>query len=219
MRKWIAHRGNNNHGYSENTKKALLTTLATDYIAGVELDVRKTKDNQLVIIHNPTISWTSDGTGIVKYMTLTELEQYHFGKELQKICTLDAFLKEVQNTKIIMIEVKDSSISELLFETIQNYPKLNLYISSFDDVFLRQFKKQHPEYKVGLIMGEMINHNKDTSLFDFIVTKDIHFQKNKEIFLWGIGKKDLNKINSDAYIITDNAYLWKDVYHGHNNSE
>lgn len=212
MRKWIAHRGNNNHGFNENTKEALLASLRTDYIAGVELDVRKTKDNQLVIIHNPTISWTSNGTGIVKYMTLKELEQYNFGNEQhkQKICTLNDFLKEVKTNKIIMIEVKDSSITDLLFQVIQNYPNLNLYISSFDDIFLKQFKEKHPKYKVGLIMGEMINHNKDISQFDFIVTKDIHLKKAKEIFLWGMSKKELKELEENVLIVTDKAYLWKD---------
>ncbi len=211
MRKWIAHRGNNNHGFCENTKEALLTSLETEYIAGVELDIRKTKDNQLVIIHNPTISLTSDGSGIVKYMTLKELEQYNFGnsKHYQKICTLDVFLKEVKSKKIIMIEVKDSSISDLLFQTIQKYSNLNLYISSFDDQFLKQFKKKYPKYKVGLIMGEMINHNKDISSFDFLVTKDIHQKESKEIFLWGVHQKDLKEVDSSTYIITDKAYLWK----------
>lgn len=211
MRKWIAHRGNNNHGFCENTKDALLTSLETDYIAGVELDIRKTKDDHLVIIHNPTISWTSDGSGIVKYMTLKELEQYNFGnsKHYQKICTLDVFLKEVKSKKIIMIEVKDSSLSNLLFQTIQKYSDLNLYISSFDDQFLKQFKKKYPKYKVGLIMGEMINHNKDISSFDFLVTKDIHQKEAKEIFLWGVHQKDLKEIDSSTYIITDKAYLWK----------
>ena len=46
MKNLIAHRGNNNHGFQENTKEALLESLHTDYIAGVELDIRKTKDNQ-----------------------------------------------------------------------------------------------------------------------------------------------------------------------------
>ncbi len=213
MRKWIAHRGNNNHGYQENTKEALLAALKTEYIAGVELDIRKTKDDQLIIIHNPTISWTSDGTGIVKYMTLKELEQYNFGTKIkhQSICTLTAFLKEVNTNKIIMIEVKDSSISELLFQVIQGYSHLNLYISSFDELFLNQFKKQHPEYKVGLIMGEMINHNKEISGYDFIVTKDIHFQKSKEIFLWGLHQHDIQNTDANALIITDKAYLWNNV--------
>lgn len=212
MRKWIAHRGNNNHGYAENTKEALLSALATDYIAGIEFDIRKTKDNQLVIIHNPTIAWTSDGNGIVKYMTLKELEQYNFGnsKHPSKICTLDDLLKEIHNQKIIMIEAKENDIGDLLYHTIQNYPNLNLYICSFDYDFVTSFKKQHPEYKVGLIMGDMINHNKNTKSLDFISTKDIHKKTNQEIFYWGIHKKTLEQVDSNATIVTDTAYLFKE---------
>lgn len=214
MRKWIAHRGNNNHGYKENTKEALLTALETDYIAGVELDIRKTKDNQLVIIHNPTIAWTSDGTGIVKYMKLKELEQYNFGTKTKtsKISTLDGFLKKVKNDKIILIEAKENDIATLLWQTIVQYPKLNIWICSFDYEFVTQFKKEHPECKVGLITGEFINHNKDTSKLDFISTKDTHTKTNQLTLIWGITKKEqVETIDSNTPIVTDCAYLLKDV--------
>lgn len=212
MKKWIAHRGNNNHGHAENTKEALLASLATDYIAGIELDVRKTKDNQLVIIHNPTITWTSNGNGIVKYMNLKELEQYNFGTEKHpsKICTLNDLLKEIQSQKVIMIEAKENDIGELLYHTIQNYTRLNLYICSFDYDFVISFKKKYPNYKVGLIMGDMINHNRNTSTLDFISTKDIHKKTSQEIFYWGIDKKTLEQVDSNATIITDNAYRFKE---------
>ena len=49
---FIAHRGLDNHKYHENTKEALVESLNKDYISGVELDIRLTKDNKFVIYHN-----------------------------------------------------------------------------------------------------------------------------------------------------------------------
>lgn len=213
MKNWIAHRGNNNHPYLENTKEALLSALNTDYIIGVELDVRKTLDNHLVLIHNPMISWNSDGVGIVKYMNLEELKQYNFGtkENPSKICTLHEFLKSVHSSKIILIDVKVNGIDDLLYQTILSYNYLNLYICSFDYDFVIHFKKKYPTYKVGLIMGKLINHNKDLKSLDFIVTKDPKVPFSKEIFIWDVeSKKQLHNINSSYNIITDKSYLLKD---------
>ena len=44
----IAHRGLDNHKYSENSFKAILTSLNEKYIDGVEFDVRITKDKKIV---------------------------------------------------------------------------------------------------------------------------------------------------------------------------
>lgn len=68
----IAHRGYSAK-YSENTMLAFKEANKFS-IAGIELDVHQTLDNQLVICHDETINRTSNGTGWIKDMTLNELE-------------------------------------------------------------------------------------------------------------------------------------------------
>ena len=50
--KIIAHRGNDNV-HKENTKEAILNSLNTSYIDGVEFDIRLTKDGKFIINHDP----------------------------------------------------------------------------------------------------------------------------------------------------------------------
>ena len=45
----IAHRENNNHKYKENSKEAFINCFNTEYIDGIELDIRLTKDNIIVV--------------------------------------------------------------------------------------------------------------------------------------------------------------------------
>ena len=66
----IAHRGNNDHGFSENSKKAILNSLKEEYIDGVEFDVHITKDNKIVLIHDCVIDFISEGSGLVKSICL-----------------------------------------------------------------------------------------------------------------------------------------------------
>ena len=97
--KLIAHRGKDNHKYTENTKEALLKSLTKNYIAGVECDVRITKDNVLVLNHDMTINRTTSGSGFIKNKVYKELKKYN-------ITTLNNFFKKVNSDKLIVIEIK-----------------------------------------------------------------------------------------------------------------
>ena len=72
-----AHRGNVD-GFPENTMPAFESAydIGVDMI---ELDLRMTKDGEIVVIHDATVDRTSDGHGVVSEMTLDELKRLDFG--------------------------------------------------------------------------------------------------------------------------------------------
>jgi len=72
-----AHRGWSTK-YPENTMEAFKAAaeLGVDQI---ELDIRTTKDDQLVIIHDDTVDRTTNGSGNVSEMTLAELKKLDAG--------------------------------------------------------------------------------------------------------------------------------------------
>jgi glycerophosphoryl diester phosphodiesterase len=53
-----------------------------------EFDVRKTKDNQLVVIHDADVKRTTDGEGLVADLTLNEIKALNTEKG-EKIPTLE----------------------------------------------------------------------------------------------------------------------------------
>ncbi len=73
-----AHRGASAYA-PENTLEAF--RLAEEMEAdGVELDVQRTKDGELVVIHDEKIDRVSEGHGYVKDMTLAELRRFHYNR-------------------------------------------------------------------------------------------------------------------------------------------
>ena len=72
-----AHRGYE-LGAPENTIPAFELARVHGYF-GVEMDIQLTSDNVWVVIHNATVDSTSDGSGNVADMTLTELKALDFG--------------------------------------------------------------------------------------------------------------------------------------------
>ena len=204
--KLIAHRGKDNHKYTENTKEALLKSLTKNYIAGVECDVRITKDNVLVLNHDMTINRTTSGSGFIKNKVYKELKKYN-------ITTLNNFLKNVNSDKLIVIEIKSEDLEiesfiNKLINICKKY-KLNYYFCSFRIDILKYLKEKEPTFKVGLLTRGILKNNSNVKL-DFISIWKNNYS-GKEEFVWTINNiKDLKKFyNKNIYILTDKAYKLK----------
>jgi glycerophosphoryl diester phosphodiesterase len=109
----VGHRGLPTHAPEE--------TLATfraciDLRVGVELDVRRTRDGQLVCLHDATVDRTTDGKGKVADLSLRELCQLDAGKKFdasftgERVPTLDEFftlLHERKSAILVAIDLKE----------------------------------------------------------------------------------------------------------------
>jgi glycerophosphoryl diester phosphodiesterase len=73
-----AHRGMSGAGHPENSMAAFRHAIDTG-LAAVELDLRATRDAEIIIIHDPTVDRTTDGTGAVAKMSLAELKALDLG--------------------------------------------------------------------------------------------------------------------------------------------
>ena len=76
----VAHRGASGN-YPENTLLAFQKALEIG-VDEIELDLYLTKDDHLIIMHDPTVDRTTDGTGAISDLTLTEI----------KLSTLEEYL-------------------------------------------------------------------------------------------------------------------------------
>lgn len=156
----IAHRGGARLR-PENTLPAFAhaAELGVDVL---ELDVRRTKDGALVVIHDPTIDRTTDGAGAVGSYTLAELRQFDAGF---RFTTLDAsdFLYRGRGVRIptldevfaahtsarFVVEIKSGELSDLpaqLCETIRAHGMTQkTLVASVDADLLEGFRRACPE--------------------------------------------------------------------------
>jgi glycerophosphoryl diester phosphodiesterase len=73
----IAHRGFSGR-YPENTLRAFREAMKLP-VDGIELDIRRTRDGVLVVIHDETVDRTTFGSGRVSELTWDELRQLDAG--------------------------------------------------------------------------------------------------------------------------------------------
>ena len=129
----IAHRGGAGLA-PENTMDAFRQAVDLWQADMIELDVHATKDGRCVVIHDPTVDRTTNGTGRVADLTYAELREldagYHFTADYKRtypfrgkgvtIPTIEDVLEAVPDIPLI-VEVKTGAAQKPLFEAIAKF--------------------------------------------------------------------------------------------------
>jgi glycerophosphoryl diester phosphodiesterase len=113
----IAHRGDSAHR-PENTLASFASALEVGAEI-VELDVQFSRDRHVVVLHDPEVDRTTDGTGRVQDLTLAELRRFSAGYPArfgdayrgERIPTLAEVLGLLRDRAVAMIEIKHDSVT------------------------------------------------------------------------------------------------------------
>ena len=154
----IAHRGWSGK-FPENTLAAFRAAceLGVDM---VEVDVRLTKDGELVAMHDWEVSRTTNGSGLVSQLTLKQIKSLDAGSWFdkrfsdEKVPTLKEVLDLVKRKSGILIEVKrpgesTEQVTERILELVNKFPG-SLIVQSFNSQFLAKFKEHAPQITTGI---------------------------------------------------------------------
>ncbi len=105
----IAHRGGIVPGYAENTLAAYRRAISFG-VDVIEIDLRGTRDGEIVILHDETLDRTTDGKGNVTDHTLAELKQLNAGNG-ESIPTFAEVLDLVADTGVkLLLDIKVSPV-------------------------------------------------------------------------------------------------------------
>lgn len=206
----IGHRGANEHE-PENTIVAFQKAidLGSD---GIELDVHLSSDKEIIVIHDQTIDRTTNGTGFVHQMTLSELKKFRIHHNYE-IPTLDEVFGILNHNILINIELKSFEAAAKVIALLEKYILQNKFtyqnflISSFDWSALTFCHAQSPRISLGvltdnsiesaLIFAKEINAfaiNPEFKLLNSKNIKEIH-DHGLKIYAWTVNKvEDINKM-------------------------
>lgn len=96
----VAHRGLA-EGLPENTLAAFRRSMA-DGVKIIELDLRVTRDGQLVVLHDLTVDRTTDCSGAAANMTLAQIKKCNAGNG-ERVPTLDEVVALVRGTPVLIL--------------------------------------------------------------------------------------------------------------------
>ncbi|MBS1258843.1 MAG: hypothetical protein MAG551_01907 [Candidatus Scalindua arabica] len=131
----IARHGSLEHT-PENTFAAFEQALNIG-VDGLEVDVRRTKDDRLILMHDNTIDRTTDGKGYASKLLYDEIRLYDAGawkgKEFtgERVPLLSDVLQFAKERNIIIIlNVKDHGIEQKILSLIEKFDMINqIYFS------------------------------------------------------------------------------------------
>jgi glycerophosphoryl diester phosphodiesterase len=153
----IAHRGASAIA-PENTLAAV--NLAWELNADcVEIDIHLTKDNKIVVIHDPSTKRTTDNNLVISETTSNELRKLDAGSykskifKGEKIPFIEEILESLPPEHSLIIEIKSPpEIVKYLKQSLTKSGKINqIIIKSFDINTLKTAKEVFPETQVFLL--------------------------------------------------------------------
>ena len=149
----IGHRGA--AGYEpENTLRSFRKAIEIG-VDWIELDVRRTADGHLVVIHDDTVDRTTNGHGRVRDMSLNEIKNLDAGKG-DLVPTLQEVIDLAKGRVKMIVEIKeDGTEVEVLNAIEKNDITEETIISSFFFDPLRRIKDINPGIMTSAIASKL----------------------------------------------------------------
>ena len=166
----IGHRGAS--GYApENTLPSFEKALACGANM-IEFDVHLSKDGHLVVIHDPSVDRTTNGSGLIREMTLKQIKKLDAGSWFSpefKDVTIPTFEETVDLIKgraKFQIEIKNNDLYKGLEEKLvkaiyDSGIREDSIITSFKFSSIKKIKEIDSRIQVALIFGNFGNNPKD----------------------------------------------------------
>lgn len=155
----IAHRGASAN-FPENTLVAFVAAIDAG-AQMVELDVQRSRDGKLVVIHDDTVDRTTGGSGRVDGMTLAELKQLDAGVRFgeifrgERIPTLDEVFRATVHRCGLNVELKADHVEQDVCTLFRNYDAYGVSIaSSFEWDALERVRRIDNRIRTALLAEE-----------------------------------------------------------------
>ncbi|MFL7793358.1 MAG: glycerophosphodiester phosphodiesterase [Anaerolineae bacterium] len=155
----VSHRGAG--GLAPENTLAAVSEAITRGASFIEVDVQRSVDGTLVVIHDDTVDRTTDGTGKVGLLTFDEISSLdagsYFSAEFSRepIPTLDAILElVVERQATLVLEAKTPKlypgIERQIAEALQRADAYDqIIVISFDHEWLEHFHQLVPQVPLG----------------------------------------------------------------------
>ncbi|MBE9045115.1 glycerophosphodiester phosphodiesterase [Pleurocapsales cyanobacterium LEGE 10410] len=202
----------------ENTLLSIKKAISLG-VDAVEIDVYNVENN-LVVIHDRSLSRTTNGTGYIEKCSFAYLRSLDAGKG-EKIPTLPEVLETVNRQVIVNIELKGSNTASLVVSLIQKYIEQgwsyqDFVVSSFNHYELNRIKIADSKIKIGaLIYGLPWNYLKTArqlqadiviSSLDFVNAKLVASVHQQNLSVWVYTVNNPNDISQMRALQVDGIF-------------
>ena len=166
----FAHRGLHNEKHPENSLGAFEEAVKSGY--GIELDIRLSKDGELVVFHDDTLDRVTKESGRVDSKTVEELKKITLLGTDETIPTFDEVLSLVDGKVPLLVEIKEDAgkyaVTEKAIEMLSEY-KGEFIVESFNPLALSLLKKKMPDALRGVLSQNFLSEKQYRTLTHFLL--------------------------------------------------
>lgn len=151
----IAHRGLHNFDFPENSLPAFENAVKNGF--PIELDVRLTDDQTVVVFHDEKLSRMTERDGYVSNLKITDLDGIKLAKTEYGIPTFERVLETVNGKVPLLIEIKKAAQSFALEERVVDMLKSysgEYAVEAFDPFSMQFFYKTAPQ----ILRGQLASY-------------------------------------------------------------
>ncbi|MFO8019304.1 MAG: glycerophosphodiester phosphodiesterase family protein [Promethearchaeia archaeon] len=160
---FVGHRGTR-VGYDENTMEAFQQAIKKGANV-IEFDVRKTKDQKLVIFHDASLERITTCSGKIEQIKYNQIKDCRTKKRNRKIPLLRDVLEEFFPRVKLMIELKGKNVKKNIFGQIKKYNNIqNCIFSGRQLGDLISIQQRFPESQICY----NITKGKDLTISEFL---------------------------------------------------
>ena len=165
----FAHRGLHDDEIPENSMNAFKEAIKYGY--DIELDIRITKDNQLVVIHDKNLKRLCGINKNIHTLIYEEIKSLNLKETNQKISLLKDVLSEIPIKTKLLLELKksrkDKKFVKEFIKLMENFDHIYA-VHSFNPSILRHFKKLQPQ----IIRGHIIKSKPTNNIFiNYVISR------------------------------------------------
>lgn len=140
----IGHRGAAGHA-PENTLLSIETALSLGAEV-IEIDVHRSLDGQLIVMHDERVERTTSGSGYIRDLTLAQLQALEMAAQ-QRVPTLEEVLRTVSGRAALMVEIKVRHIVPEIVRATANAHEVPVFYASFFHSELLRVRELEPAAK------------------------------------------------------------------------
>ncbi len=172
LEKPIAHRGLHNEKFPENSLCSISNAFKNNY--NCEIDVRATKDNQIIVFHDDSFLRMCGINKKVNQVYYSEIMNCTLQKTNEKIPLLKDIINLLTSENALLIEIKNDGINtnleKLIKEVLNNCTK-NIFLQSFNPFSVKWLKKHFNKFPIGLITSDFKN-DKMNWFLKYLLTRE-----------------------------------------------
>jgi len=172
-------------------------------IGMVEIDVRQTKDGELVLMHDATIDRTTNGTGNVSSYTLQELQQFNLYKANgsltnERIPTLKQVFEKARGKIYINLDINDKAPFNRVYPLTKQYGMLKqVQFYTKDNSLIRTMLATN----TGLVVLPYIDDEAEFNTFNTTNLSIVHYSDTS------FNTTLVTKANDKGWVVYANVYV------------